>query len=118
MPQLSVIPATEEADDPPPPTHLSALSKGWWREIVANFELEGHHLRVLQAAAEAFDRMAEARKLVKRHGVLIPDRYGVLKVNPACGVERDSRTSLLRAIRELDLDVEPPKDKPRLSGRR
>ena len=46
---------------PPPPKHLSAAAKTWWRELVGTYELEGHHLKVLRAACEAWDRLNEAR---------------------------------------------------------
>lgn len=102
-----------------PPSHLSKAAAVWWREIANEWKLDPHHLKVLTAAAEAYDRMVEARKLVKKHGILIPNRFGELKQNPACNVERDSRTAFLRAVRELDLDVTAgPSGPPRVSGRR
>ena len=34
----------------------------------------------------------------------------MIRARPEVQIERDSRIAYLRAIRELDLDVEPPKD--------
>ncbi len=104
--------------DPKPPRHLSAEAKRWWKEVVSSFELESHHVKVLTAAAEAWDRMQQARKEIDVRGILVEDRFGVPKANPACAIERDSRTSFLRAVRELDLDLEPPRELPRVVGRR
>ncbi len=101
-----------------PPPHLSAAARRWWREVVSTWELETHHLKVLTAVCEAWDRMNEARAAVKRHGLLIPDRFGQLRTNPAVQIERDSRTALYRGVRELDLDLEPPRELPRVRGRR
>ena len=91
-----------------PPAHLSRSTKTWWSEVVSTYELESHHLRVLQAACEAWDRCQQARRAVSKLGLLVLDRYGSHRINPAVNVERDARTAFLRAVRELDLDIEPP----------
>src|SRR5438874_2185699 len=96
------------------PGHLSVATRRWFRQVAAEFVLEPHHLKVLQSAAEAWDRCQQAREMIDKHGLLIKDRFGQPRLNPAVPVERDSRTAFLRAVRELDLDVEPPKELPRL----
>lgn len=85
--------------------------------MVGDYELESHHLLLLQAACEAWDRMQQARVAIKRDGAYLPDRYGVRKPHPAIGVERDSRVAFARLVRELDLDGEPAPD-PRVPRRR
>jgi phage terminase small subunit len=100
------------------PRHLSAASRRWYCQVAAEFVLESHHLKVLQAAAESWDRMEQARKEIAVRGLLIDDRFGVPRANPAVNIERDSRTAFLRAVRELDLELEPPKELPRVVGRR
>jgi len=77
---------------------------------VSDWELEEHHVRLLTLAAEAWDRCGEARELVKSQGLTFTTRLGELRQNPAVGVERDSRLAFARLIRELDLDLEGPKD--------
>ena len=94
---------------PSPPTHLSRTTKKWWREITEEFDLEPHHLKVLQAAAESWDRAQEARILVDKEGLVVDDRFGQPKPHPGCAIERDSRGVFLRCLRELGLDVEPPR---------
>jgi P27 family predicted phage terminase small subunit len=101
-----------------PPLHLSPAMKRWWREVLSEYVLETHHLKVLQAACEAWDRGQQAREDVARNGLTINDRWGQPKLNPCVQVERDARTAFLRAVRELDLDVEPPRELPRVAGRR
>lgn len=103
---------------PRPPGHLSPESRRWWKTIVELFELEAHHLRVLTAAAEAFDRKEEARRLIAAEGLVVRDRFGTLKPHPAAAIERDSRLAFGRLVRELDLDVGPPREMPRVAGRR
>jgi P27 family predicted phage terminase small subunit len=92
---------------PAPPRHLSAAARKFWRSVLAAYELETHHLAILAAACEAMDRMAEARAAIEADGAYISGRFG-MKAHPALAIERDSRTAMLRAIRELGLDLEAP----------
>jgi len=64
-------------------------------------------------AAEAQDRIREAQRAIRRHGALVQDRYGALKQNQACFLERDSRAGMLSALRALNLDLEPLRDRGR-----
>ena len=68
------------------------------------------HLKLLQAACEAWDRLQEARELLAKDGLCIAGREGGLRPHPAVSIERDSRIAFARLVRELDLDVEPPSD--------
>src|SRR5215216_2251325 len=96
---------------PSPPSHLSAGAAEWWRSVTVDYELEPHHLRLLQAACEAWDRCQQAREAVAADGLTFKDANGNLKANPAVAIERDSRTLFARLLRELDLDAEAPTDR-------
>jgi P27 family predicted phage terminase small subunit len=102
-----------------PPDELSKEAKTWWRRLVDEYAIEdqaGHLL--LQMALQSFDRMNEARELIAKHGAVVTDRWGQLRANPACTVERDSRAAMLAALKALNLDLEPLRDQPgRPSGR-
>jgi phage terminase small subunit len=91
-----------------PPRHLSDESRVWFGRITSDFELEPHHLKLLQAAAECWDRACEARDILKRDGLVWTDRHGSLKPHPMCAVERDNKTLFARLVRELALDVSEP----------
>ena len=93
---------------PQPPKHLSRESKAWWREVTSDYDLERHHLKLLQAAAESWDRVAQARALLERGGIVIKDRFGQQKPHPAVDIERHNRALFARMLRELALDVEEP----------
>ena len=73
---------------------------------------------LLRAALESFDRCEQARKLLKKEGLVIKDRFGQQKGHPAAAIERDSRLQMVRALRTLNLDLEPLRPGPgRPSGR-
>ena len=90
------------------PTHLDAATRRWVEEIVADFDLESHHFKILVKAAEAHDRGEEARKILKADGIVITDRFGTKKAHPAVAIERDARVAFMRGVRELGLDVDVP----------
>jgi len=99
---------------PDPPIHLSAEAAAWWRDVLRDYELEPHHVRLLQAAGEAWDRMQQARKALADHGGLtFIDSAGNMKLHPAEAVERNSRTAFARLVRELDLDADAPAERSR-----
>src|SRR2546430_14575143 len=71
---------------------------------------DGAGLALVTTAAEAQDRIREAQRAIRQYGALVPDRYGALKQNPACFLERDARAGMLSALRALNLDLEPLRD--------
>jgi P27 family predicted phage terminase small subunit len=93
---------------PRPPEHLQTATKGWWSSVVRDYQLEDHHLRLLQLACEAWDRAQEARIILARDGIMVDGREGGVRPHPCIAIERDSRLAFARLLRELDLDVEAP----------
>ena len=98
---------------PKPPVHLLPETANWWRQITKTYELEGHHLRLLQLACEAWDRVAAARAVLSEEGMVYHDRFGAPRARPECAIERNSMIAFARLLRELDLDVAPPASAPR-----
>jgi P27 family predicted phage terminase small subunit len=103
-----------------PPAHLSEEAREWWQSVTRDFDLEPHHLKLLQAACEAWDRMTLAREAVANDGITFRAANGDLKSNPAVAIERDARTAFARLVRELDLDAGALADRrpPSLSSNR
>jgi phage terminase small subunit len=64
-------------------------------------------LKLLEAAADAWDRMVQARTQLATDGLTVEGAHGK-KTHPAVNVERDSRTAFARLVRELDLDEPVP----------
>jgi P27 family predicted phage terminase small subunit len=101
------------------PSHLRNETRRWWRDVLDRYELEPHHLRLLQAAAEAWDRREQAREALAEHGLTYADRFNQPRARPEVAVERDARIAFARLVRELGLDVEPPRElgrPPRIGG--
>jgi phage terminase small subunit len=102
---------------PKPPAHLKPATRRWWSGVLEDFVLEAHHVRLLTLAAEAWDRGEEAREAIAEHGLTFQDRFGEPRTRPEVAVERHSRTSFAKFLRELALDITPPPESTRLPGR-
>lgn len=98
---------------PPAPSHLAPLTRQWWDKVVADFDFDEHHLRVLEAACVAWDRHEAARSALATHGLTFEDRYGNPRARPEVAIERDARIGFIRAVRELALDGAGTPDGPR-----
>lgn len=91
------------------PRGLSAAARGWWGRLTSAFDLEDDAAQLLlESALRAFDRMNEAATAIEKYGVVVQDKFGQLKTNPATTVERDSRAAMLSALKQLNLDIIPP----------
>jgi len=100
------------------PDHISPSSRRFLQKTAKEFRLSDHHERLLILAAEARDRCEQARKMLEAAGITTTDARGVVRPHPAVAIERDSRVSFVRIIRELGL-ADDTKDArpPRLTGR-
>lgn len=102
------------------PRYLSAPTRRWFEQVVADYVLESHHLRLLELACRAWDRAEQARMTLVTEGLTVKDRYDQVKPHPAVGIEKDSQIRFARLIRELALDIEPPPESrpPRTGGQK
>ena len=96
-----------------PPPHLRPTTREWFNSVLAGYELEEHHLRLLTLAGEAWDRGQQAREVLDKEGLTYIDRFGAPRVRPEAAIERDSRIAFARLIREMALDAEPSPDPSR-----
>lgn len=96
-------------EDPSRNGWFADAERGWRgcrRQHVSPFEPVQFKLLVL--ADEAHERCAEARRELKRDGFTIKDCFDQTKRHPAVQIERDSRTSFSKLMRQLKLDLDPP----------
>jgi hypothetical protein len=101
-----------------PPDHLKKDGITLFEQISREYSIDdAGGIALLTTAAECLDRMREAQAEIDQHGVLLSDRYGNQKLNPACSLEKDARNGFLAAIKSLNLDLEPLKSPGRPPGR-
>ena len=92
------------------PDYLKEETRKWWEQVYSEYELEDHHVRLLTLAAEAWDRGQQAREILLKEGLTFTDRFDQPRKRPEVDIERDSRIAFARLVRELNLDIEPPKE--------
>ena len=102
----------QQQSTPKPPAHLAAATRKWFAGVVADYDLDDHHLRLLTLAGESWDRGQQARVILAKEGLTFVDRLGTPRARPEVGIERDSRISFARLLRELGLDSAPEAPRP------
>jgi hypothetical protein len=104
-----------------PPRGLSRPARLWWCGIVEKYVLESHHLALLTQAAQAMDRIENARRTLRADGQYYRNAKGERRAHPALAVAAQSSMLFAKLLRQLDLDTEPPPENHRrmpLIGRR
>ncbi len=114
-PNLSVV-RLPEPKLPPAPAHLGPDGKKLWADIQTAYVItDPGGQALLRVACEATDRAERCRRLIDDQGELVMVR-GQPRAHPALAAERDARAAIVRAIRNLNLDLEPLKARGRPSG--
>jgi hypothetical protein len=98
-------------------SHLRPETQQWVVSVEARYELEDHHRMLLLFAGESWDLSAKAREVIDKLGMTFKDRFGAPHTRPEVAIERDSKITYARMLRELALDVEPPDSRPPGLGR-
>lgn len=93
------------------PPGLSQAVRRWWRSIAEGWELDEAALAILDTAAEAFETETRAIADLRRRGQIMNG-----KANPSVGIAKDAALVKLKAIRQLNLDLEPLQRHGRPSG--
>ena len=95
------------------PKHLSKDARDWWTKIQDEYGINDNAGKLLlQTALEAFDRMKSAANRINKDGAAVEDRFGQVKPHPLLPAERDARSQMLLALKQLNLDIEPLRDRP------
>ena len=95
------------------PGHLSPGAREWWRAITVEYSLDDDAGRLLlQTALEAFDRMRECQSAISADGMIVRGSTRQPRSHPLLTVERDARSQMLAALKALNLDLEPLRDRP------
>ena len=73
-----------------PPRHLKAAGRKLWSDIAAEYGVDdAAGLHLLTTACEALDLLRAAQCAIRKHGETVLDRYGCVKINPACGLVKE-----------------------------
>jgi P27 family predicted phage terminase small subunit len=99
-------------DIPRAPAGLGSSGKRFWKRIVEAYELEEHHLALLQQACKCLDDLDEAGKALQEQGRYFLDKYEQWKEHPAAGDARQLRGLFQRLVRELGLDLNDTESRP------
>lgn len=92
---------------PKAPGHLGPAGRKLWKRLLDEYEIDDPAgLTLLQSACESADRIEAARKSIEEAGVVVRDRFGELRSNPACAIEHAAKMQLVRALRALRLAPE------------
>jgi P27 family predicted phage terminase small subunit len=86
-----------------PPSHLRKATARWWLDVVDAYEMEPSDLKLLTLAAESFDRCCQAREAIKKEGLIYYDRFGAPHQRPECQIERDSKFTFARIVKQLGI---------------
>lgn len=87
------------------PEGLSATSLLIWDRVNATYDdMTDAEKGMLLEGLRSRDRASEARELIEEEGILIRDRFGAIKANPACAVERDARAAFVAVMCKLNLN--------------
>ena len=104
-------------------TYLGEVGFEPWQLLTSAF-LHGSltHIAFNMFALYSFgvmvERAAGARRQIEKEGPTSHDRFGQLRGHPLLAVERDARGQFLMALKALNLDLEPVRDRPGRPGGR
>jgi P27 family predicted phage terminase small subunit len=91
---------------PEPPAHLHKSGRETWTELASDLEIEDlDDLRVLTLCCEAFDRVAQARRVLRDRGLTWTDAQGGLHVHPAVAIEARSASRAAALIKQLQVSM-------------
>jgi P27 family predicted phage terminase small subunit len=100
-----------------PPRGLNKEARQLWRRIIDEYQIDdGAGLAILRTACETLTVMREAEKTVKTDGLTVRDKFKQVKGHPLLPMIRDSRAQYLAALKQLNLDLEPLRDRPGRPG--
>ena len=91
------------------PGHLRTVTKKWFRQVNSEYELESHHIKILTLACEAWERAQDCQEILTREGLTYNDRFGCPHTRPEVRMKEQAEIIFSRLVRELCLDIEPPR---------
>ena len=78
------------------PSHLRKETKAWFLDVLQEYELEEHHIKLLTLAAESWDRAAQAREAIAEHGLTYTDRFSSPRKRPEVSIAESATIAFAR----------------------
>ena len=94
---------------PKPPPNLSRTAMEWWRAVMEAYEFEPPEMALVEAAAWALHRSAQARAVIEKDGLTYFDPKRGPRMRPEVVIERDSRSAFARLSKQLGIGETEPK---------
>ena len=87
------------------------------KRLIKEYQIEDSGgLVLIQTFADAYSQELSALDIVHDEGMTIFDRFNQKKAHPLLSVIRDARSQKMAALKNLNLDFEPLKDRPGRPG--
>lgn len=86
------------------PKSLGKDGKQLWAQICAGYQFDEVGTVILERACETFEDLQAASRTLKREGLTYKDRFGTPKLHPAWRITHETRESLLKHLRSLNVD--------------
>jgi P27 family predicted phage terminase small subunit len=94
------------------PKGLNSEARTLWKSIMSEFEItDSGGTAILRSACETLTALRKAESEVETAGMVFLDRYGKPRAHPLMPVVRDLRAQYLAALKMLNLDLEPLRDR-------
>jgi phage terminase small subunit len=94
--------------EPKPPKGLAPDGRRLWLELQRAYGIrDPAGLLLLETACKSFDDWSTARRVLEEEGLLVPDKRGGKKLNPAQRQAKDSHSAMMQSLRLLHFDVQP-----------
>ena len=84
------------------PENIGDSGRKWLNRLFSEFSFDKSEREACFLAGSCLDRIDQAEQAIKTHGILVDCPTG-MKANPACAIERDSKTLFCRICRELGI---------------
>jgi phage terminase small subunit len=77
--------------------------KEFWRGVFELKNLQPYQILILCKACETYDRAEQARRILKKEGLVYVDRFKQPRSRPEVSIERDCRAQFAKLLGQIHL---------------